>query len=147
MVSNSACEIHRTSEKRSKTPESTTGSSSAHFFDLNDVNDDDDDDDNDGEAEPIEPIRPISRNKAKRATSTSTGTGSKVSITSLVENLSKIYQENEVLTGVRKETLELQKAERLEKDYEFYIRPTDSLSGGALSTIMKIKESIRKKYG
>ena len=64
-----------------------------------------------------------------------------------MENLSKIYQENEVLIGVRKETLELQKAERMEKNYEFYIKSTDGLSGCALSTTMKIKESIRKKYG
>ena len=60
-----------------------------------------------------------------------------------MENLSKVYKGNEVLIGVHKETFELQKAERMGKDYEFYIRPTDGLSGGALSTTMKMKEAIR----
>jgi hypothetical protein len=129
--------------KRSKTPDSATGSSSAHtFFDLNDVDDDDDDD----EAIPTEPIRPVGRNKARRAASGSTGSGSKEKMSSLIGELSKIHTNNETLLEVRKRQLELQQADRKQKDFEFYLRPTDHLSGGALSNMMKMKEELRLKY-
>ena len=127
--------------KQRKTLESTTGSCRHTFFlDLNDDNDDD------AEADPIVPTRPVGRNRGKRASSTSTGTGSKKSVTTLLGELSEIHTKNDKLIEVRQKALELQASDRMEKDYEFYIWPTNHLSGSALSNTLRMKEEIRQKY-